>query len=129
MAKILIIDDDGQLRQILQQLLTSSGHAVTTAHDGADGLRRFRAEPADLIITDVFMPDQDGLGTILALRREFPGVRIIAISGRESRSPNWLTVAARLGATRTLANPFTVGQLTEAIADVLAARADPVGQA
>ena len=128
MPSILIIDDDEQVRMILQRALTAAGHTVITACDGAEAVRLYRAEPTDLVITDVFMPNQEGLGTIMELRREYPGLGIIAMSGSSSRSPSWLTVAAHLGVHRTLAKPFTMAQLTEAVAEVLRACPDPLAK-
>ena len=121
MAKILVIDDDEQLRVMLLQLLTSAGHAVVTAHDGAAGLKQLRAHPTDLVITDILMPNQDGIETVIALRREYPHLPVIAMSGDFARSVLWLKTARLLGARCTLPKPFTLTQLKQAIAEVLAA--------
>jgi DNA-binding response OmpR family regulator len=128
MAKILVIDDDEQLRVVLHRLLTSAGHVVTTACDGVDGLKCFRADPADLVITDIVMPDQEGLETIMSLRREQRGLGIIAISGARANSVDCLKIAGLLGAGCTLAKPFTLQQLKDAIAKVLS-RSNPPGEA
>jgi CheY-like chemotaxis protein len=125
MANILVIDDDEQLRELLTTLLTSAGHVVTTAGNGQEGVERFRAEPADLVITDIVMPDQEGIETIIKLRSEYPDLGIIAMSGGASHSATWLSIAAKLGASRTLAKPFPIAQLTEAVTAVLAARPPP----
>ncbi len=125
MANILLIDDDDQLRELLGMMLTSAGHVVTTASEGAMGMKLFRANPADLVITDIVMPNQEGIETIMKLRAEFPRLGIIAMSGGVTYSPTWLAMAAKLGANRTLAKPFTIPQLTAAVAEVLAARPPP----
>lgn len=128
MTKILLIEDDEPLRRTLHLHLQTAGYAVTVAGDGQEGIRLFRAAPADLVITDIMMPEEDGLGTIMKLRREFPEVRIIAMSGNASGSPNWLTVAAKFGAMRTLAKPFTIAELSATIAEVIGAPAEPMGE-
>lgn len=123
MTKILLIEDDDQLCRMMQFALIKAGHVVTMASNGVDGIRRHREAPADLVITDIFMPEEDGLGVIMALRRETPSVAMIAMSGCASRNPDWLDIAARIGAMRTLAKPFLAQELIELVAKVLAERA------
>ena len=82
MARILVIDDEADMRGLLEETLQSAGHEVSLAADGEEGMKRFRARPADLVITDLYMPGQEGLETIMQLRREFPSVAIMAMSGR-----------------------------------------------
>ena len=115
MARIIIIDDDDVLRDTLVRMLTESGHSVAATVNGFEGMKLFRAEPADLILTDIMMP-YGGLPTIRVLRGEFPNLKIIAMSG--GGQPR-LEIAGGLGANRTLAKPFTAPQLLEAINDVL----------
>jgi len=122
MAKILIIDDDEQMRAMLQQMLSRFGHEVTQAANGTEGLERFRADPADLVITDLIMPDKEGIETIVELRRDFPHVKIIAISGgARCGTLDFLPLAKRLGASSTLAKPFEREQLLETVHHVLTA--------
>ncbi|HYT83054.1 MAG TPA: response regulator [Gemmatimonadales bacterium] len=73
MARILVIDDDGQVRRAVRRILERVGHAVVDVADGEAGMRAHRERPADLIVTDIFMPEQDGIETIQQVRREFPG--------------------------------------------------------
>ena len=121
MASILLVDDDPLLRTTLAFALEQKGYAVTEAVDGDDALRRFRLTPTDLVITDLVMPNKEGIETIIEFRREFPSVGIIAISGGPAHNaPLYLTVAGRLGALRTLQKPFTLDRLLSAIRDVLA---------
>jgi DNA-binding response OmpR family regulator len=102
------------------QALTRSGYQVTEARDGAEGLRIHRGDPADLIITDVVMPEKEGLETILELRKEFPALKILAISGGGRNQPgDYLPVARKLGANRTLAKPFARAELLAAIRELL----------
>jgi DNA-binding response OmpR family regulator len=120
MARILLIDDDDPLREVLATTLASVGHIVMQAADGKRGVELFRVEPADLVITDIIMPGQEGIETIVALRRELPSLPIIAMSGGTSYSKFYLEVAAKLGAQRTLAKPFTTTELMQAVSAVLA---------
>jgi len=83
-ARILVIDDDRKLREVISRALERAGYDVLEADDGEAGIRLYREHGADLIITDIFMPERDGLETILQLRRESPGVKIVAISGGDS---------------------------------------------
>jgi YesN/AraC family two-component response regulator len=81
MARILIIDDESQIRSMLRLMLERVGYEVVEAPDGIEGIRKYREKPADLIITDLIMPNKDGIGMIIDLKKEFPEVKIIAMSG------------------------------------------------
>ena len=81
MALILIIDDDDQIRRVLRKTLERDGYDVADAPNGKEGIRLYRENPADLVITDIIMPEKEGIETIRELRRDFPEVKIIAISG------------------------------------------------
>ncbi len=120
MANLLLIDDDKDLREILTMTLVEAGHVVRQAKEGREAVMLFRREPADVVITDLIMPGQEGIETIVALRKERPKLPIIAISGGVEHSPVYLGIAARLGAQRTLAKPFTIDELLKAIDEVLA---------
>jgi CheY-like chemotaxis protein len=120
MASVLIIDDDAGIRRVLRSALERSGHSVDEAGDGAEGVQHYRAAPADLVITDLFMPDQDGIETIQQLRDEFPACRILAISGGAVTGASAvLTDAKMLGANATLAKPFSIEELTRAVTGLL----------
>ena len=121
MASILVIDDDALIRQSLETALTRPGHLVRSAGDGVEGLKLFRAQAADLVITDLVMPEQDGLATIMDLRRIAPDLRIIAISGGMIQNPQlYLQLAEKLGADRVLSKPFSLAELLAVVAAVLA---------
>jgi DNA-binding response OmpR family regulator len=122
MARILVIDDDADLREVMQETLESSGHEVLLAPDGVLGLQLQRDRPADVVITDIFMPDKEGIETIRELRQEFPGVRIIAMSGGGShvKKPGYLSTASELGADIVLRKPFESSVLLDSIKTVLA---------
>ena len=116
MARVLLIDDDDMLRAVVRRALERAGHTVVEAADGAAGLRLHREAGADVIIADIFMPEQDGLELIQALRAEAPRARIIAMSGGgRSGQVDLLKDATVFGAARTLRKPF---ELTELVATV-----------
>lgn len=120
MANVLIIDDDDMVRTMLLRTLTRGGHVAVGARDGVEGVEAFRQNPVDLVITDIFMPNQEGLATIMELRRSHPGIKIIAISGGGARaSLDVLPVAEALGAQKTLRKPFTPAEVMDAVREVL----------
>jgi DNA-binding response OmpR family regulator len=121
MARLLIIDDDDLLRGVLAKALGHAGHTVIEAADGQQGIDLFRSTSIDLVITDLIMPVQEGVETILKLRREKPGLPIVAISGGVTNSRVYLNIAAKIGATRILPKPFTPRELLQVIDEVLAA--------
>ena len=105
----------------MKKILEREGHDVRDACDGAEGMRMFRADPVDVVVTDLIMPNQEGIETILALRAEFPAVRILAVSGNLIPDLGGrLSDAQLLGADASLAKPFTVDQLRSAVAALLA---------
>jgi CheY-like chemotaxis protein len=116
MIRILLIDDDVLARDMLRQMLERAGYDVVEAANGREGLQQYQATAIDLIITDILVPDQDGLETILELRRLAPEAKIIAISGGgQSGLLDLLPVAAKLGAQRTLWKPLRRLELLAAI--------------
>lgn len=121
MSRILLIDDDDQFRSMLAARLERMGHEVTTACDGRIGLQQFREQQPDLIISDLIMPQMEGLELIRELRGT-PPVRIIAMSGGGRTSPTtYLQIAQRLGAVAVLEKPFSTDELTAAIRAALSA--------
>jgi CheY-like chemotaxis protein len=124
MARILIIDDEPQIRSMLRLMLERVGYEVAEAPDGIEGIRRYRENPADLIITDLIMPNKDGIGMIIDLKKEFPKVKIIAMSGGGVNRPEgYLDGAKKLGATRTLTKPIDRDEMLKAVKETLK---DPV---
>ncbi|MGH7256129.1 MAG: response regulator [Nitrospirales bacterium] len=120
MARILIIDDDEPLRRMLARALAREGFEVLVAADGQEGVRLHRAHSADLIITDILMPDQEGLETIAQLRRDSPAVKIIAISGAgDHLGLDVLEVAKRLGAATAIRKPVELPLLLQVVRDTL----------
>jgi DNA-binding response OmpR family regulator len=119
--KILIIDDDEQMRILLRQVMEWSGYEVVEAADGREGMLRQRKERADLVITDLIMPEQEGLETITGLKKEYPKLRIIAISGGGRIGPDaYLPAAQELGADRVFSKPFDVRELANTVKELLA---------
>ena len=107
MERILIIDDEPQIRSMLRLMLERDGYEVVEAPDGIEGIRVYRQNPADLIITDLIMPHKDGIGMIIELKKEFPDVKIIAMSGGGLNKPEgYLKGAQKLGAVCTLTKPI-----------------------
>jgi YesN/AraC family two-component response regulator len=120
MANILIIDDEPQIRSMLKLMLERDGYEVAEAPDGIEAIRLYRQNPADLIITDLIMPNQDGIGMIIALKKEFPDVKIIAMSGGGLNKPEgYLKGAKKLGAACTLTKPIDRDEMLRAVKDVL----------
>lgn len=118
MAFILVIDDDPDTREVIQGTLEAAGHEVVLATDGKQGVQMYRARRADLVITDLYMPGQEGLETIKQLRMEFPESRIVAMSGKPTGG-TMLSVAQRLGAAAVLAKPFLPAELLSAVEQAL----------
>ena len=116
MARILIIDDDSQIRHILRRILKQAGYEVFEAENGAQGLRQYREAQPDLVISDIFMPEKDGLELIDALRSAEATVPIIAISGgSQLGNMDLLSVAAQLGAQRIVRKPFQRDEVLAAV--------------
>ncbi len=121
MAHILVIEDDEHMRGSLAQTLERLGHRVTTAVDGKVGVASAAVAPPDLVITDLIMPEKEGLETIMELRQHQPSIRIIAMSGGGRLSnEDYLHLAKRFGAQFTLAKPFTRDELKAVLAQALA---------
>ena len=120
MKRILIIDDDQQFRNKLKQLLERNGYDVIAAPDGKQGLKLYRNAPTDLVITDIIMPEKEGIEVIIELRRDFPGARIIAVSGGGRIDPNeYLNMAKPLGANQTFSKPFDRKKILQAVKELL----------
>ncbi|MFH1139302.1 MAG: response regulator [Pseudomonadota bacterium] len=121
MPRILIIDDDESIRAVIRKMLERTGHEVHEAVDGREGLRIFKETTADLVITDILMPEKEGIQTIMELRKESKDLKILAISGGGAVGPfTYLSMARELGADMTLSKPFTMTELSEALRTLLA---------
>jgi CheY-like chemotaxis protein len=119
--RILIIDDEAAILLSMQTLLEESGFAVTAARNGKEGIAAFRANPPDLVLTDIIMPEQEGIETIMQMRREHSHVKIIAMSGGgRIGNSDFLSIAKGLGADATVAKPFDVEALIDLMHGLLA---------
>jgi DNA-binding response OmpR family regulator len=120
MRRILVIDDELGIRRALRTVLELAGYQVREARNGQDALRLWREEESDLVITDIHMPDKDGIETILELRAISPDVPIIAVSGSgEKKSRELLQDAKLSGAIWTMDKPFGLTELLERVSKVL----------
>ncbi len=112
--KILIIDDEPQIREILRIWFEQEGFTVLDAENGREGVKMQRRNPAQLLICDLIMPDQEGIETITSFKKEFPGVGIIAISGGGKIGPDsYLEIAVQLGAWKAFKKPLDIPLLIE----------------
>lgn len=120
MAHILLIDDDPAVQELFVQVLKGAGYTVTLASDGREGMRRMREETPDLIISDIMMPDMDGLEVLMELRAEKPELPVIVISGgMRSSAFSFLPHAKKMGASLTFEKPVDMDVLLKGIQDLL----------
>lgn len=130
MTRILLIDDEDQIRATLSAMLQVFGYEVVAAAGGKEGLELFHGQAFDLVITDILMPKMGGPETIAALRRLRPGLKIIATyGGGHPRGSNAPVTAESLGADRLLPKPITLEELRTAVTEVLKAAPDRSGEA
>lgn len=114
--RVLVVEDNELVSRTITRILEADGHLVFNAGDGEEGVQDFLELGPDIVITDVFMPNRDGIQTILELRELQPGIKIIAISGGgETRDVSVLDTALILGADITLRKPFTVERLRSVV--------------
>lgn len=117
----MIVDDDAGIRRALHILLTRAGYQVTQARDGLEALRLWRHSGGDLVITDLHMPEKDGIETIVELQSHTPGIRIIAMSGGgQTKRLDLLGNASMLGAVFTIEKPFTLNEMMSVVRRALA---------
>lgn len=121
MGRILVVEDDKAVRELLRKILERAGHEVTVARNGQEAIQKTRETPPELIITNILMPEKEGLETIQELHRDAPDIKIIAVSGGGQIGPaDYLDIARRFGADRTFSKPFDRKELLAAVADLLA---------
>ncbi len=124
MARILVIEDDQQLRTLLKRYFQRRGHEVLEAGNGEEGLKIYKKKEADVIITDLIMPVKEGIETIMEFVKEFPHSKIIAISGGGRVAPHsYLQLAKEIGAKRVFSKPFELEQLFTAVKEILGEKA------
>src|SRR3954471_2267413 len=106
MAKVLIVDDNEDILISMRLLLQCAGYSVRCAQDGLQGLKLYREDPPDVLITDLAMPEMDGIEMMVKVREEYPASRILAISGfSEKKQADYLSVAKAVGAIETFVKP------------------------
>ncbi len=129
MTRVLVIDDDAAIRDIMERILANAGYVVSSAEDGRSGLKQFREFHPDLVVTDIIMPDKEGIETIRDLRTQDPMVPIVAVSGGgRVGTLDVLSLAEKFGADQVLSKPFSGGALLNAVRNALAPRrAAPTG--
>ena len=128
MARVLVLDDEEDVRNVLMRALQRAGHQALGAENGREGLRIAKAEPIDLVVTDLVMPEVDGLEFMQQLAHLRPGIPVIAISGGgvwDARS--LLEVAGTLGAIRTLSKPFELADFLSLVEQALGTKPPPGG--
>ena len=118
--QVLVIDDDRQVRETLHDVLDNAGYDVEVATDGNQGLQIRRRHPVDVLITDILMPNKEGIETIAEFRKSYPGTPIIAVSGGgRSGNMDFLMMAQMLGADRILEKPIAPDDLLDAVGQLL----------
>ena len=120
MAKILLIDDDDAFRETLKEMLERAEHVVIDVPDGRQGIKTYEAHSFDLVISDIFMPEEDGIGVLNALKKKGNQTKIIMISGGGTIAPGqYLGLAEKLGADRVLDKPFSKQDMLKAIDELV----------
>jgi CheY-like chemotaxis protein len=120
MAGILLVEDDHDLRTMLKSSLQKGSHLIIEASDGKEALQKFKSLLIDLVITDLVMPEQDGIGLIMELKKIKPDIKVIAISGGGKAGPaNYLSIAETLGADAVFAKPFSLNSFQEKVEEIL----------
>ena len=122
MANILLVEDEEQLRSMLKDVLEGAGHEVRVAENGKIAMNAFALRPAELVVTDLIMPEKEGLEIIRELKRNHSNVKIIAISGGgRNNADDYLELAKRFGANHILAKPFSNREFLNVIEEVMKA--------
>ena len=120
MAKILVFDDEPSILLMLKKMLEKAGHEVDTALNGREGMELFEKNKPDLLITDIIMPEKEGLETILQLRKKYPELKIIAISGGGRIGPGGYLPSAKLfGADMIFQKPLIQKEFMQAVSSLL----------
>jgi CheY-like chemotaxis protein len=121
--RVLLIDDEQMVRKVVRKMLERSGHDVTEAENGRFGLEQLKRGSFDLVMTDIIMPEVEGIEVVMTVGQQYPSTRTIAMSGGgRTGNVDFLDVAAKLGASAALQKPFTCADLLKAIDESFCAR-------
>lgn len=119
MAKVLVIDDDPKVRSVVARFVELEGHTVVQAANGKEAIGQLQGDPADLVISDIFMPEMDGIEVLIELREHFPAAKLVAMSGGGAiAATHVLKTAKALGAVAVLEKPFDLEDIRELLADL-----------
>ena len=129
MANILLVEDETLVRDTLSAAMERKGHTVVTATNGIQGLRKFDEDRFDLVLTDIIMPDMEGMGMIMEMRRKVPNLKVIAMSGGgRTGTIEYLKMARKLGAKACLKKPFRLAELFGVLDESLREARHAIGQ-
>ncbi len=115
LAKLLVIDDNQDFREMVVQTLLEAGFEVVTAIHGKDGLKVLAESPVDLVVTDLVMPEMEGIETLTAIRKRYPKIPVIAVSGGGPTGGDYLNFARNLGASYAFAKPLQMDRFLSAV--------------
>lgn len=119
MAKVLVIDDDPKVRSVVARFVELEGHTVVQAENGKEAINQLEGDPADLVISDIFMPEMDGIEVLIQLREHFPDAKLVAMSGGGAiAASHVLKTAMVLGAVAVLEKPFDLEDIRELLSDL-----------
>ncbi len=120
MGRILIVDDDAQIRQLFKRILEEKGHQVFIAVDGEDGIIQYKKEKPDLMLLDIIMPNKEGIEVIREITSEYKNAKIIAVSGGgKGKAVDYLSYAKHFGAKQIIEKPVSPSKLIESINKIL----------
>lgn len=117
---VCVIDDDARLREAICSILKYAGYATVQAEDGAIGLALVAREKPAVVVTDIIMPNREGIETIRMLKEKFPSIPVLAMSGSQSPGRNYLEWAEAIGADDCVAKPFGPAELLRKVANLVA---------
>ena len=120
MARVLVVDDDGMIRDVVRRVLERAGHEVIEAAEGSEGLRKLKESTVDLMIVDVMMPKKGGIETLMELRKSQPGIKTIVITGKvDTDSASFKNLVHAFGVSRVFPKPFDLNELSSTVENLL----------
>lgn len=120
MGKIMVVDDDIGIKKLLENAFLKVGYEVSAFTSGKDAINKFKNDPHDVLITDIIMPEKDGIETIIEIKKIEPNIKIIAISGGgRIKADDYLNIVKKLGVDYTFSKPFSIKEILEAVNNLL----------